>query len=177
MNETEFWELIDKSNQQCRDDKHCQLEFIKSSLIEMDSIHIYDFEEILRQKIIECDDYKVMAAAKIIDGYVSDDSYIYFRCWLIGKGKFVYKSAIRDPETLSKHLIDKNSCDFEELLYVATEVYSSKTGKEEDRTFPRDTCIKKGLDYDFGAPPTKGEDWDEDDLPEMYPKLWGHINS
>lgn len=177
MNESEFWELIEQSIQKCRDEKHCQLEFLKSSLLEMDSTHIYDFEEILRKKIIECDDYKVMAAAKIIDGYVSDDSYIYFRCWLIGKGQFVYENAVRDPDTHSNHIMDKNSCDFEELLYLATDAYSSKSGKEEDDTFPRDACISKGLDYDFGAPATKGEDWNEEDLPNMYPKLWNFINS
>jgi hypothetical protein len=54
--------------------------------------------------------------------------------------------------------------------------YSLKTGKKEDETFPRDTAIAMGLDYDFGAPPTKGNDWTEDQLPSLLPKLWAKFN-
>jgi hypothetical protein len=61
-------------------------------------------------------------------------------------------------------------------MYVATKAYSLKTGKKEDETFPRDTAISMGLDYDFGAPPTKGNDWTEDQLPSLLPKLWAKFN-
>jgi hypothetical protein len=172
MNTDEFWGLVDKSKQKSRGDKQNQLAFIRSSLIKMETKHIFDFEEILRRKIIECDDFKIMAAAKIINGYVADDSYLYFRSWLIGKGRAVFERALDDPDILANCVEDEESSDFEELLYAATEAYSKKTGREEDDTFPRDVCIEKDLDYDIGAPPTKGEDWSEDDLPVMYPKLW-----
>ena len=65
------------------------------------------------------------------------------------------------------------SSDFEELMYVATEAYKIKTSlKEEDENFPREIAFNKGLDYDFGALPTKGSDWNGKDLSEIYPKLW-----
>ncbi len=176
MNAGEFWELIDKSIEESRGDKQGKIAFIRSSLIKMEEQHIYDFEELLRRKLIECDDFKIVAAAKIIDGYVSDDSYLYFRCWLIGKGKESFNEALRNSDTIAFHIGDEESCGFEELLYVATEAYSTKTGKEEDETFPRDVCIGKGLDYDFGAPPTKGDNWTEDELPMMFPNLWKLFN-
>lgn len=176
MNENLFWKLIDDSNRNCSNDQSCQAKLLYSSLVDMSEQDIYNFEEILRKKIIEADDYKVMAASYIINGYVSDDLYIYFRCWLIGKGKQIFESTLRDPDSLTKYIKEGTICDFEELLYVATKAYSKKVGKEEDETFPRDTCIENGLDYDFGAPPTKGEEWEEDDLPNMFPKLWNTFN-
>jgi len=51
---------------------------------------IIEFEIIFRRLIIEVDEFKIMGAQKIIEGYVSDDSYLYFRCWLIGKGEKIY---------------------------------------------------------------------------------------
>jgi hypothetical protein len=175
MTADEFWELIDKSTHESRGEKQAQIAFISAFLIRIDPKHIFDFEEILRRKIIECDDFKIMAAAKIIDGYVTDDSYLYFRCWLISKGKVAFERALENPDSLAEWVEQDETYDFEDLLYVATEAYSKKTGKEEDDTFPRDICIKKGLDYNFGAPPTKGKDWTEDDLPAMCPNLYGLI--
>ena len=52
MNVDEFWELIDESNEKGREDKQIQIEFIRSSLMEMEAQHIFDFEELLRLKII-----------------------------------------------------------------------------------------------------------------------------
>ncbi|WP_028973908.1 DUF4240 domain-containing protein [Spirochaeta cellobiosiphila] len=176
MIENEFWDLIQKSKLNFGDNLAGRVKYLKETLKEMPEADIFDFEECLRKKIIECDNFKVMAAAKIIDGYVSDDSYIYFRCWLIGKGKQIFDEAIIDPDSLSTAIGADELCDFEELLYIATQAFSEKVGKEEDETFPRNACISKGLDYDFGAPPTKGDDWDEDDLPTTYPKLWTVIN-
>ena len=63
------------------------------------------------------------------------------------------------------------------LLYVPTKAYEIKTGETEDSSFPRDTCISKGLDYDFNAPPTKGTDFSDEDLPAICPRLWERFAS
>jgi hypothetical protein len=117
-----------------------------------------------------------MAAQKIIEDYVSDDTYLYFRCWLIGHGKTAYTETLKNPDYLATIANKGDECDWEGIMYVATNAYSKKTGKEEDETFPRDIAIGMGLDYDFGAPPTKGTDWTEDQLPTLLPKLWTKFN-
>ncbi|MBC6697234.1 DUF4240 domain-containing protein [Hymenobacter puniceus] len=112
-----------------------------------------------------------MAAQKVIDGYVSDDPYLYFRCWLIGQGEAVFTNTFQHPNTLAA-VIEEPYRDFEELLYVATTAFEQCTGKtEEDDTFPRQVAAARGLSYDFGSE-TKGEDWTENQLPKMLPKLW-----
>jgi hypothetical protein len=177
MDKQEFWKLIDHSFNYSRGDQSQQESFLTETLMRDYSLEqIIEFEIILRQLLLEADDYKVMAAQKIIQGSVTDDSYLYFRGWLIGQGEKTFTETINNPDYLASS-IDKNvDTEFELLLYVATTAYQNKTGKDEDETFPREVAISKGLDYDFEVPPTKGTDWKSEDLPKLYPKLWEMFN-
>jgi hypothetical protein len=56
---------------------------LKNKLIKYSESDIILFEEILRKKIIEADHFNVMIAQKIMTGEISDDSYLYFICWII----------------------------------------------------------------------------------------------
>lgn len=173
MDKTEFWKIVEYSIAKSNNDKSEQEKVIIEKLITYSPKQIIEFELIFRQLIIEADDYKIMGAQKIIAGYVSDDSYLYFRCWLIGKGEKIFTETLKNPEFLSENINQGEESYFEELMYVATNAFKIKTGKkEEDESFPRNIAIAKGLDYDFGAPPTKGVDWKEEELPKTYPKLW-----
>ena len=177
MDKTEFWKIIDYSIAKSNNEKSEQEKVIIEKLATYSPEEIIEFEVIFRQLIIDADDFKIMGAQKIIEGYVSDDSYLYFRCWLIGKGEKIYTETLKNPEYLSENINQDEESYFEELMYVATNAYKIKTGKkEEDESFPRDIAIGKGLDYDFGAPPTKGVDWKEEELPKTYPKLWEKFN-
>lgn len=177
MDKTEFWKIIEYSIGKSNNDKSEQEKVIIEKLATYNLEQIIEFEVIFRKLIIEADDFKIMGAQKIIEGYVSDDSYLYFRCWLIGKGEKIYTETLKNPEFLSENINEDEESNFEELMYVATTAFKIKTGKkEEDETFPRDIAIGKGLDYDFGAPPTKGVVWKEEELPKTYPKLWEKYN-
>lgn len=177
MNKAEFWKIIKYSIAKSNGDKVEQEKNIIEILSSYNPEQIIEFEIIFRQLIIQADDFKIMAAQKIIEGYVSDDSYLYFRCWLIGKGQEIYIKALENPDLLSESIHQDEESNFEELMYVATNAYKIKTDKkEEDESFPRDVAIAKGLDYDFGAPPTKGINWKEEELSTLYPKLWALFN-
>ncbi|MGH2666745.1 DUF4240 domain-containing protein [Flavobacterium sp.] len=177
MDKTEFWKIIEYSIAKSNENKSEKEKVIIEKLATYKPEQIIEFELIFRQLIIEADDYKIMGAQKIIEGYVSDDSYLYFRCWLIGKGEKIYTETLKNPEFLSENINQGEEAYFEELMYVATNAFKIKTGKkDEDENFPRDIAIGKGLDYDFGAPPTKGVDWKEEELPKTYPKLWAKFN-
>jgi hypothetical protein len=176
INTDKFWALVDKAVNASNGDDKLKKEFLISELTKLSLEEIKYFEIAFRKVVLDADDYKVMAAQKIIEGFVSDDSYLYFRCWLIGQGKTVYTETLKNPDFLASIVEKGELYDFESLMYVTTEAYSKKTGKEEDESFPRDIAYAMGLDYDSGAPPTKGEDWTEEQLPKLYPKLWTKFN-
>jgi hypothetical protein len=177
MDEREFWKIIDYSYGVADDDKHRQDEIITQKLSAYAPEQIVEFELILRRKVIEANDFKIMAADKIIDGAVTDDPYLYFRFWLIGLGEKTFKETLKNPDYLATVVEKGVEPDFESLLYVSTKAFMNKTGKKtEDDSFPRNVAFKKGLDYDFYAPATTGKEWTTDDLPKLYPKLWEKFN-
>ena len=177
MDEQEFWKIIDYAFVNSNGNTKNEARIIKEKLSAYKPDEITNFEIVLCEKLIKANDFKIMAIDKIIDGTVTDDTYLYFRCWLIGLGQKTYEQTLKDPDYLAKEIEKGVEPDFEDLLYVATDAYQSKTGKKkEDETFPRNVADKKGLNYDFGGPPTTGKEWKESELPVLYPKLWNKFN-
>ncbi|MCA8832052.1 DUF4240 domain-containing protein [Hymenobacter pini] len=171
MDKEQFWQIIESAKTEAQGDQQRQQQFLIDDLAQLEPEQIIEFECILREHLLEADHFDIMAAQKIIDGYVSDDPYLYFRCWLVGQGKTVFTNALQNPDTLAA-VLDAPYQDFEELLYVATFAFEKRTGKtDEDETFPRSVAEARGLDYDSGSE-TKGEDWTENQLPKKLPKLW-----
>ena len=177
MDEKEFWKIIDYAQNVSDGDMDKQVKTITDKLSAYTPEQIVTFEMLLEKKLIEANDFKIMAVDKIIDGSVTDDSFIYFRCWLIGLGQKTFDMTLKNPDYLAG-VVDKGVLpDFESLLYVSTQAYKNKTGKtKEDETFPRDIAYKQGLNYDLGGPSPTGKEWQEKELPTLYPKLWNKFN-
>jgi hypothetical protein len=176
MDSQEFWRVIDFVHQQAKGDENLYEVLLIKNLEQYSPEKIIEFECLLEQQLLNADDFKVMAAQKIIEGSVTDDSYLYFRCWLISQGKSVFEEALRNPDSLVSVDVEESIAEFEPLLYIATKAYKHKTGKqEEDESFPRGVASARGLNYD-GATGTKGNDWTEEQLPTLLPKLWAKYN-
>lgn len=172
MNVASFWKLIEEADKQSDGDRDQKIAILVKLLQDYTVEDIIEYEKIFRQLVIDADTYMVMAAMKIVEGWVSDDSYLYFRCWLISLGHNTFREVLENPDYLANFELD-GDIEEEDMLYVATRAYKQKTGKqEEDDTFPRSIAYSAGLDYDFNAPPTKGTDWEEEELPGLLPKLW-----
>ncbi len=167
-----FWKLMDDAVKTSPGNDESKQKYLEAALKKLPANEINAFEFGFRKVIIDADDFKIMAAQKIIEGGVTDDSYLYFRCWLAGQGKTVYTETLNNPEYLADVVKKGDKCQFEELMNVSTHAYSAVTGKDEDESFPRELAYGRGLDYDLGAPVTKGKDWKENELPGLYPKLW-----
>lgn len=114
-------------------------------------------------------------------GGSSDDAFDYFRGWLIGQGEVIYNKMIHNPEYLADYIREKNLDgegypQNEELLSVGLDAYTlKKTGDTEwdDEIYDEmlNALEKKGL-----KPANEMEfDWEEDDLEELFPKLWGRF--
>lgn len=176
MDKQEFWRVIDFAHQQARGHEQVYEALLIKTLGQYSPEEIIEFECILEQQLLAVDDFKVMAAQKIIEGSVTDDSYLYFRSWLISQGKSVFEEVLRNPDSLAGIDTEATIAEFEPLLYVATQAYKNKTGKqEEDESFPRGVASARGLNYD-SATGTKGKDWTEEQLPTLLPKLWAEHN-
>ncbi len=128
----------------------------------------WDLKKMLRQLIDRSSDYGILAVLYIADKTVSDDSFLYFRCWLIAQGKTVFENALKSPDSLAS--VETIEFDVGEgLLYVSDNAFVKKYGKRTDKELPRDV-LSSYLDYNFENH-FHGEDWEEDDLTERFPEL------
>ncbi len=90
-------------------------------------------------------------AAYLVNGGCSDDGFHDFRAWLVGRGRHVYESALKNPDTLVDVLDGEPVSGFG-LDVAAARVYEEKTGRDDfyDR-LDRDEA-------DLPPPPPEGVD-------------------
>ncbi|MCP4214258.1 MAG: DUF4240 domain-containing protein [bacterium] len=155
--DTKFWTIVNKAKETASDfeDRAGQL---KHLLTELTAEEVVLFDKKYQEKMLEAYRWDLWGAAYVINGGCSDDGFHYFCAFLISEGEDVYNNAIRNPESLADIEIEEDA-EFEEFSYVALEVYREKTGQElpaNDIQFPDDPV---------------GEEWDEDDVEKLYPKL------
>ena len=137
----------------------------------MRSEDIIGFEMRLRQLLLAANHYNILAAQKIVEGDVSDDSFLYYRCALIMLGKEIFYACMDNPDDFTKELYSIEG-GAEELLELADRAMKEKYGSDiQDVGLPREIC-SEFIDYDFGVNKMLGEDWKEADLPRRFPKLW-----
>lgn len=142
-------------------DKKCEL--LTQRLSQLDPEELNSF----RAYFDECDrrayDWGLWAAAYIIQGGCSDDSFWDFRSTLISQGREIFELALRDPDSLADqaYVEDEDEAFYEGYAYAVTEAERAVLGENVPPGPP------------FPDEPS-GENWDENDeerLAQRFPKL------
>lgn len=147
-----FWNSIDKSNKYKNShwseydiDEH--LENLAELLSKSSKQKLIQFEKCLQENlqklytaeiaelsiILECD-FKKENGQIIFDDYLSEDGFIYFRCWLLLKGKSFFEEISKDINAFvsGKYSFNIGDTWAEGLLYVADEAYSVNHENKDD---------------------------------------------
>lgn len=163
MEASVFWSLIDRARPEGADAPtrpSASPEALRAVLDPLPNEEIAAFERFFYTELIRLNRWELWGAGYVIAGGMSDDSFHYFRSWLIGKGPAAVEQALSDPDGLGPY-IDDAEVENELLEYVALEMLEGR-GVEED---PRDD-IEGNAD---GEP--EGEAFDEDEVFAAYPRL------
>jgi hypothetical protein len=126
-----------------------------------------------------------MAAYKIIEGWVTDDPWYYFRCWLIAQGSKVFFGTLENPDFLvncldETHLQKYDSANVHMEIYnIGFNAYSFKHNHDSNIT-PYDIVeakVFKNLPI-LAHSHTEGDEWEtlEDAAiicPLLYQKFIG----
>jgi hypothetical protein len=130
MNNTRFWEIIDRARFLSRGEQDEMLLSVRKQLSGLTPDEIKEWQEIFdKYNSNAYKDELWKQAGKIM--YLSDDGFEYFRCWLISKGQEAYSIVLNNPESLIELTIEDAHMGFELLLYVASEAYEEVTGKDD----------------------------------------------
>jgi hypothetical protein len=131
------------------------------ALTPLSAQEVTTFGEEFYQALLDLNRWPVWGAGYVIAGGMSDDSFHYFRSWIIGKGKAAYETALQSPDDLGLFVAQGEEDVENELLeYVAVELAASRGLPD-----PRDGFTV------FADNEPEGTPWDEDSVFEEYPKL------
>lgn len=169
MTPEEFWGLIHSSWSEANNSLDKQVEIIINKLSCLTESQILGFECTLREFLVEANHYNVMAIQKMAEGRVTDDSFLYFRCRIILRGRTIFENAIKSPDLVIERMDTSHRGEL--LLYVADTAFANKFGEFTEKTFPREYASEI-INYDSGDFPIRGDDWNEEDLPKLFPELW-----
>ena len=191
-----FWEAIEKSYKYNKKDWEAydleeHIEKLTAYLSKYSEEKLILFEKTLQEKLISLytapiaelsiileNEYEKEGDTYSFDGYISDDGFIYFRCWLLLKGKEFYDDITKDIESFvsGKYNFDIGDTWAEGLLYVASRA-NSEARPDSDEDIIRDTVYEKWpeINYDLGEFAMEREPKSGTELQKMYPKLVAEI--
>lgn len=123
--ESDFWDLIQQLDWS-KDDNDQVTEPVVAALSKMHVASIYQFQDILSEKLWNLDTraHTAVFTGEAEEAYLSDDDFLYARCGVVANGKQFYEQVLANPGDMP---VDTT---FSPLLRIAKKAYERKTGKK-----------------------------------------------
>ncbi|MDT0568412.1 DUF4240 domain-containing protein [Streptomyces sp. DSM 3412] len=179
MDDETFWDAIEGCRRVTRDPDE-RLEWLRGRLAGRPETEILRFQASLDRVVAPTLTWDLWGAADRIMGWCSDDSFFYFRLWLVGLGRDGFDRVTRDPDSLAdvpgvRRLVGRSSqvwddeewLEWEELDYVAVRAYEHVTGRTADDFY----AAVESLGDDPEPMDPAGERWDARDDEESHRRL------
>ncbi|MGI4869990.1 MAG: DUF4240 domain-containing protein [Janthinobacterium lividum] len=192
-----FWHSIEQANKKrtahwSEYDVEEHLENLKMLLARSSKLQLVQFErylqlclhqlytaEIAELSIILESPFERHGDAVVYDGYLSDDGFIYFRCWLLLKGQQFFEDITQDINAFVSGAYSFNIGDTwaEGLLYVTDEAYGLRH-ENPDESAMRDAVAEQFpevMHYDSMQRTMNRKPLGGADLQARYPQLVAEI--
>lgn len=115
-----FWQVIDTSRNRNLKKFYQNLNENYMTLVEENQYLYKIYMESYLNSASNC--VGLDMACKVINGYISDDTALYFYLWVISQGEDIFLNSLKDPDSLAKlEKIPFDSAVFEELAYVGVD--------------------------------------------------------
>ncbi|WP_433550532.1 DUF4240 domain-containing protein [Micromonospora zamorensis] len=184
MDVDEFWAVVESAGAgldgRTGDDGEAIAEALVTRLAATSSERILEFQELFDQLHDALYRWDVWAAAYLIGGGCSDDSFIDFRAGVIAQGREWYKRVLASPDGLADHPVVRQAADEEDdgalfaesVNYVASKAYEQVTEGDDDEFYEAMKAREQvAVGIDEAREPDMGEDFDFDNDDEMRRRL------
>ena len=127
MSEDRFWNLIATTVDHAADGS-IEASALVQALLGLPISEILLFAERCSIHFADSRSWAVWGAAVLIHDGAPDDTFDYFRSWLIGRGRETYERALRDPDSLADVATPEA---LDDVVYGAADTaYRALTGEE-----------------------------------------------
>ena len=118
-----FWELMALLDWTKTGDDAAVIEPLVAALADRPMRHIYDFKDILSQKLYALDGEKYARSVGYMQAETfSPDSFLFSRCAVVANGEQTYLDVLSHPEKMPADV------EFAPLLRIANEAYKRQKG-------------------------------------------------
>ncbi|MFD0886896.1 DUF4240 domain-containing protein [Streptosporangium algeriense] len=170
MDQDDFWATIERA----RDLDGPLHEALETILAGMPAEAVVDYRQHYDEHKAALHRWDVWAAAYLIGGGCSDDSFMDFRAGVIAQGRECYRIALTDPDRLADLPLVQASASagddgedifYEDFTYAPSHAYKRVTGEDGLFAAQRERYPRPPEEVDMG------EDFDFDDPAEMHRRL------
>jgi hypothetical protein len=136
----QFWTFLDTWRMASSGDIDAYFQIGSEALNQMEATEIKYFRSILGGYIYHANECVWLdMACKVMNGYVSDDTSLYFNLWVISQGREVLLNALADPDSLaSLPDIPFGNAEFEMLMSLGFDLDDGSWGDSEDEDVDAD---------------------------------------
>jgi hypothetical protein len=158
MDADTFWRTVDEARARAGNNINARVDELREALSSLELNELQQFQNIYDELIRRSYRWDLWGAAYLMNGGCSDDGFRYFRDWLISEGHATFDKALLNPDSLAE-LPRVEIAELELFGHVALEQFEKKGGGELDRDFPTEISA------------LAGKQWDEEQLPSLFPRL------
>ena len=174
LDEENYWAIVEKSIKETTDQEDQEI-FLVAEIEKLSPKEMLGFR--LRTDKLLFDSYtsNLWCANYIISNGAADDSFDYFRCWLISRGKDAYYKAKENPDYLVNLVGNEPQVyDFEGFWYVGMNAFKNATHKDAENYIDHENFKTTDENY-----PILDFNWNVDEpktmekvCPALYKKFW-----
>jgi hypothetical protein len=158
MDELKFWDIVQHAHDQSAGDMDEKCEEVKVAVSKLSREDAIAFSQLFDEMMDRAYSWPLWAAAYIIFGGCSDDTFTDFRSSLISRGRRAFESAVANPESLADEAVDEESWFYEGYQYAVSGGVEAAAGFVPDRYKPHPEN-------------PSGKEWEEDRVYELFPRL------
>lgn len=131
MDINKYWSVIDDARSTTGSDQEAMLRCVETTLTQLPAEEVAEWFGIHQEYLHLADCENIEKAISLCNLSFSDDSFLYFRGWLLSLGKDAFYSIVNNPGKLSAYIHSSNDARFESFVYPGSEVYINKAFSEE----------------------------------------------
>ena len=132
MTKERFWKIIEDTKVKANGNQYKMRELLFDALMALDAKEIYQWGQYYSVYHTLSETQSLLMAAYVTDNG-GDDSFDYFRGWLIAQGEGVFLAALADPDSLAGlPIAPGDMLSFEEMMGIGYEVYADKLNETEE---------------------------------------------
>ena len=125
MDETRFFELIDEVRETGQT-ASADPDQLAETLAELADDEVAGFVEQFALQLVRLNQWRIWGAGYVAQDGMGDDSFHYFRSWIIGAGAAAVSQALLDPDGLVDFFGDDEELENEELEYIGVEILEDR---------------------------------------------------